>query len=111
MIRINDKRSNLTDKGIMRRGNCYYATEALYYILGGHRQKAWKPKVMRHNGDTHWFLKHRSGIILDPSRKQFKKLPDYTKAKGCGFMTSKPSHGATNLILKLTWQNPWSSKT
>lgn len=87
-----------------RRGNCYVATEAAYHILGGKRS-GWKPMVTRTTTDTHWFLRHKTGLILDLSRKQFRgQLPDYTKAKGCGFLTRKPSKRAAALIEKLTYQ-------
>ena len=85
------------------RGNCYAASEALFHILGG-RKAGWKPVVMRVASDTHWFLMHRSGVVLDPSVKQFRKRPDYSKGKGCGFLTKKPSKKAAKLIAQLTWQ-------
>lgn len=34
----------------MRRGNCYYASEALYHILGG-KAKGWTPTLAA-QGDT-----------------------------------------------------------
>lgn len=86
------------------RGNCYVASEALYHILGG-MGSGWKPMVMRSYDDTHWFLKHESGIIVDPSRLQFKgKLLDYSRARGCGFLTKHPSKRAVALIEQLTYQ-------
>lgn len=99
----------------MRRGNCYVASEALYHILGGPKGW-WKPMVMKTKTDTHWFLKHKTlGIVLDPSRRQFKRrnfnypnmdrwTPDYKLARGCGFLTKKPSKRAKALIKELTWQ-------
>jgi hypothetical protein len=59
---------------------------------------------MRHEGDTHWFLKHSNGMILDATVKQFNNLPDYKKAKGCGFLTRKPSKRAKQLMKELIWQ-------
>lgn len=84
-------------------GNCYVASEALYHILG----RDWRPMVMRIRGGTHWFLKHKSGIILDPSNKQFAKRLNYNKAKGCGFLTKKPSRRAQELIQILTFKRPF----
>lgn len=90
-----------------KRGNCYYASEALYHILGG-KAAGWKPMRCPAFGDTHWFLKHNSGLILDPSVKQFGGLkPDYSKAVGNGFLTLGPSQRARRLIEQLTWQEPW----
>lgn len=85
------------------RGNCYVTCEALYHLIGG-KKSGWKPMVMRHEGDTHWFLLHKSGTVLDPTVKQFKKKPDYTKARGCGFLTKKPSKRAKIMMEKLLYQ-------
>lgn len=88
----------------MRRGNCYAAAEALYHILGG-KSAGWKPMCMRTKTDTHWFIKHDSGLILDPSRAQFGgRFPDYSKARGKGFLTKQPSRRAKALMEQLTWQ-------
>lgn len=89
---------------IYRRGNCYAASEALFHILGG-KACGWTPMWMPLGRDNHWFLKHRSGLILDPSRRQFTELPDYSKARGCGFLTKKPSLRATVLIDQLTYES------
>ena len=86
------------------RGNCYVTSEALYHILGG-KKGGWKPMVMRTETDTHWFLKHSTGLILDGSVKQFgKQRVDYSKARGSGFLTKKPSKRAKKLMKELTWQ-------
>ena len=96
-------------KTLVWRGNCYVASEALYHILGG-RRAGWKAMRFPITGpdkkiDTHWFLQHKSGIILDPSRKQFgRRSPDYTLARGTGFLTRKPSKRAKALMKTLTWQ-------
>jgi hypothetical protein len=87
-----------------RRGNCYVATEALWHILGGARS-AWKVMRLRVPGDTHWFLKHaRTGQVLDPSRRQFARLPSYARAQRAGFLTQRPSRRARALIRQLTYQ-------
>jgi hypothetical protein len=91
------------------RGNCYVAAEALYHILGG-QDSHWVPHRMRvdsiNGKETHWFLRHRvNGTILDPSRLQFGGLlPDYSYARGTGFLTKHPSARARALIRTLTWQ-------
>lgn len=87
----------------MIRGNCYVACEAIYHLIGG-KKAGWKPMNMKHEGDSHWFLKHKSGLILDPTAKQFRTLPDYPKAKGKGFLTKKPSFRATLLMHEILWQ-------
>lgn len=90
-------------------GNCYVASEALYHILGG-RGSGWVPMRIRLGRScVHWFLKHRaSGVILDPARLQFKhkgwwRAPDYSKARGSGFLTKRPSARARRLMTRLTW--------
>jgi len=85
------------------RGNCYVTCEALYHLIGG-KISGWKPMNIRHEGDSHWFLKHESGLILDPTVSQFKTVPDYTKAKGRGFLTREPSRRAKKLMKVLVWQ-------
>ena len=89
----------------MRRGNCYHATEALYHLLGG-KKAGWTPCYV-HMGDTHWFLRHKSGMIIDVTRRQFRGTgwkPDYSMGRGCGFQTKKPSAAARALMQQLVWQ-------
>jgi hypothetical protein len=91
------------------RGNCYVTCEALYHLLGG-KAYGWTPQRIRHEGDTHWFLKHVSGLVLDPTAIQFNKTPDYNAAVGCGFLTSKPSKRAQALMSAMVWQKPTIDK-
>jgi len=81
------------------KGHCYVAAEAAYHILGG-KDKGWTPMNVQHEGDSHWFLKHSSGKILDPTAKQFKTPVPYETAKGKGFLTKQPSARAKKLIAK-----------
>lgn len=60
---------------------------------------------MRVGGDTHWFLRHVCGDILDPSVRQFKREPNYSKAKGAAFLTKTPSKRARAMMSLLTWQD------
>ena len=86
------------------RGNCYVACEALYHLLGG-KESGYKPMWVKHCGDTHWFLKHSSGLILDPTRLQFHdNLPHYDRARACGFLTKSPSFKAKELMYAILWQ-------
>lgn len=86
------------------RGNCYVACEALYHLLGG-KAAGWKPMSMRIKDDTHWFLKHKSGMILDPTKEQFRgETPDYSQGRGRGFLTKKPSKRARVLMSTIVWQ-------
>lgn len=86
-----------------RRGNCYVASEALYHLFGG-RTAGWTPMNVRHEGESHWFLRHRSGIVVDPTSRQFKGKPEYGRARGRGFLTRKPSKRARELMKKIQWQ-------
>jgi hypothetical protein len=88
----------------VKRGNCYVTSEALFHLLGG-KAAGWKPMVMTHQGGTHWFLKHEDGMILDATARQFDAPPDYSKARGCGFLTVIPSKKARELIERLVWQS------
>jgi hypothetical protein len=81
------------------------ASEAIYHAIGG-KNAGWKPCVMRlSNGDTHWWLQHESGLVLDVSAKQFGKAKiDYSLGRGTGFLTKRPSRKATVLMKQLIWQ-------
>jgi hypothetical protein len=84
------------------RGNCYVTCESLYHLLGA-RASGWSPYVMRLDSDTHWFLKHDSGVILDPTVAQFSKPPDYSLGRRTGFLTRVPSKRAKVLMDKMLW--------
>ena len=90
-----------------RRGNCYVTCEALYHLLGG-KEAGWIPMRMRWERDTHWFLRHASGLILDPTASQFQDPPTHAAygqlARGSGFLTKCPSKRARELMDKLVWQ-------
>ena len=85
------------------RGNCYVTSEALYHLLGG-KAAGWKAMRMKHEGDTHWFLKNGE-LIVDATVAQFKTKPDYSKAIGTGFLTKNPSKRAQQMMESLVWQN------
>jgi len=96
-----------------RRGNCYVTCEALYHLLGG-KEAGWKPMNIQHEGASHWFLRHDLGykketgmphIVIDPTMFQFKTKPDYSKARGRGFLTKKPSKKALVLMGLMLWRN------
>lgn len=85
------------------RGNCYVTSEALYHLLGG-KEAGWKPMTIKHENDVHWFLKHKSGLILDPTASQFDIPPNYLKAIGRGFLTKEPSKRALELMQLMLYQ-------
>jgi hypothetical protein len=88
-----------------KRGNCYVTSEALYHLLGG-KAAGWTPRVLRlDDGTTHWFLSHKSGLVLDATAKQFgTQRVNYEMARGTGFLTKRPSAKAKVLMDTLTWQ-------
>lgn len=94
---------NLWKEDAVKRGNCYVTSEALFHLLGG-RAAGWTPQTLRHEGDVHWFLRHSDGRILDVTASQFSTLPDYSKARGRGFLTAQPSKRASAMMDALVWQ-------
>lgn len=88
-------------------GCCYPATEVLYHLWG--KQRGWKPAYIRYvvrvpgvrsMTATHWFLM-KNGITLDITAHQFKEPIDYSRAVGCGFLTSQPSKRALKIMEQL----------
>lgn len=78
-------------------GHCYAASEAIYHMMGG-RESGWTPMQVRHEGESHWFLKHQDGTIIDPTADQFDTPIPYGKAVGRGFLTKQPSSRAQTII-------------
>jgi hypothetical protein len=81
------------------RGFCYFGAEAVYH-LGGGRAAGLTPCVMRlgDEGETHWWVQGAEGAVYDPTAGQYSEPPDYSKGRGCGFQTEKPSKRAQVLI-------------
>jgi len=90
-----------------KEGNCYAASEAVYHLLGG-KASGWTPMrvPMGEGEENHWFLKHTSGLRIDLTKEQYagKRGPDYSRAVGCGFLTSQPSRAARRLMDQLVWK-------
>ncbi len=78
-------------------GHCYAASEAAYHMLGG-KASGYTPMQINHEGDSHWFIKHNDGTIIDPTADQFKTPVPYENAVGRGFLTRKPSKRAQTII-------------
>lgn len=82
-------------------GHCYLATEVAYHLLGG-KEAGWKPFHLKQDGESHWFLKHDSGFLLDITAEQFGTAPiNYGASRGKGFLTKAPSKRAKLLMLKI----------
>jgi hypothetical protein len=88
---------------------CYTASEAYYHLSGGKNSgltPVYMPEPVPSN-QKHWALRQRDGTIIDLTAAQYGGLqPDYSKAKGCGFMTRHPSKAAQALIDKVTANLP-----
>jgi len=61
-------------------GYCYLVSEILYHYIYTEA----KPKVMRVNGGTHWFLVD-NGVVVDWTGNQFDCEVPYEEGRGCGF--------------------------
>jgi hypothetical protein len=91
-------------------GHCYAAAEAAFHLLGG-RRKGYVAFVASYDGLTHWWVRHASGRIVDPTRLQygpeaarrhgvFWVKPPYHLGRGTGFLTKKPSRRARILMAR-----------
>jgi hypothetical protein len=85
-------------------GHCYHAAEALWHLLGG-REAGWtRTCIAGEDGITHWWLRHETGAIADPTADQYQDEPlPYERGlgKGCGFLTREPSKPARAILSKL----------
>ena len=84
-------------------GHCYVAAEAAYHYVGGKRA-GWKPICIRlpEIKNTHWYIQHKDGMIIDPTKEQFNGRPPYDRGKGSGFLTNKPSRRARTVLEKIS---------
>lgn len=82
-------------------GHCYAASEAAFHLLGG-RAAGWRAQVIRHEGGTHWYLKHDGGEILDITAEQFRTPVPYDRGRNIGFLTLAPSLRAREIIRRLS---------
>lgn len=82
-------------------GHCYVASEVLYHQLGG-KEAGWTPQCVRHEGGSHWYLKHTDGTIIDPTCDQFTTPVPYDKGRGCGFLTREPSKRSQVILDRLS---------
>ena len=77
-------------------GHCYIVAEVLYHFL--FESGDWKPMYIKHEGSSHWFLRHRrTQEIKDPTASQFKTPVPYEEGHGKGFLTKQPSNRARQL--------------
>lgn len=85
-------------------GMCYAASEAYYHLAGGKAAgltPVYMPEPAGHGdgSEKHWALRTADGAIIDLTVEQYGgDLPDYSLAKGCGFLTREPSAAARALL-------------
>ena len=78
-------------------GKCYIVSEAIYYHMGG-KQSGYKPMNIKHENTSHWFIMSPLGSIIDETAKQYKTVPDYTKAKCKAFLPTKAKISKRSLV-------------
>lgn len=78
-------------------GHCYVASE-VYYHLSEENLKVFH---IKHEENTHWFLKDYFDNIIDLTYKQFKTSIDYENAKRGFFLTKQPSKRSKILMQRI----------
>ena len=70
-------------------GYCYVVSEVYYHYCA---PKGSKPHFMKlDENETHWFIKHPDGSIVDLTADQFDEPVDYEKARPHAFQTKNIS--------------------
>lgn len=80
------------------RGHCYVASEVYYHAMGG---EGLTPETVRHEGGVHWYLRQDDGLVVDLTAEQFTDTPPYSKGRGRGFLTKKPSKRAQEILVRM----------
>jgi TPR repeat protein len=83
-------------KAVGRGRECYPAAEVLYHDAGG-RRAGLTPMQQRHEGRSHWWVRGPKGEAWDPAAAQFRRPVPYSKGRGRGFLTARPSKRARAL--------------
>jgi hypothetical protein len=78
------------------KGHCYVASEAFYHIMNKHNP-GYKPVNIKHEGESHWYLRHGDRHI-DLTHGQFDTPVPHSEGKGKGFLTRSPSKRAAPII-------------
>ena len=82
-------------------GHCYIAAEAAYHALGGKAAGLVSYVARCPWGGTHWWVETLTGVKVDPTAEQYTSeglAPPYHLGRRCGFLTSKPSKRAAELL-------------
>ena len=76
---------------------CYPASEAFYHAVGG-KAAGYTPMQIRHEGESHWWVRGPQGEVYDLTEGQFRTAVPHGKSRGKGFLTAKPSERAQDLL-------------
>lgn len=68
--------------------------------MGG-KKAGYKPINGKHEGKSHWWLVHSSGLVIDITAEQFNSPVDYEEGRGRGFLTKKPCKRSQAVLKKL----------
>lgn len=79
------------------RGKCYISSEALFFKFKND-DVSLKSMNMIHEGESHWFLSSDQHGIIDLTVMQYEVTPDYSLAKGKGFLPTKAGISKRSLI-------------
>jgi hypothetical protein len=74
-------------------GYCYVVSEFVFHYLAPPGCKVMRLYVPE-TDIKHWFIQWPDETIVDLTMDQFDNVPDYSKAKGAGFLTKEPSKRA-----------------
>ena len=76
---------------------CYPASEAFYHAVGG-KKAGYTPMQIRHEGESHWWVRGPEGEVYDLTEGQFRTAVPHERSRGRGFLTAKPSERAQDLL-------------
>jgi len=79
------------------RGKCYISSEAVFFKFKND-DVSLKAMNMIHEGESHWFLSSDQHGVIDLTVMQYEVTPDYSLAKGKGFLPTKAGISKRSLI-------------
>lgn len=83
-------------------GDDYVSAETLYHAVGGDAT-GWKLHTVDWDGGQHWYLKHTTGVVLDPTWHMYERQPDYTKGTENYFRDMTVSKSAQSKLDLAKW--------
>lgn len=76
------------------KNQCYPAAEAVFHLS----DEKLTVHYLRMGRSTHWYLRKKSGAVVDPTVHQFTTIPNYGDGYRCGFLTKMPSARAMYIM-------------